>query len=59
MFILFGGVILLLSVHYIFLLEIIVTLIVTCIIKQFCQPTGRNLERLHIQGKSQISVLIY
>lgn len=36
------------SVDYIFLLESILLLIVAIAIKQFCQPSGRNLERLHV-----------
>ncbi|XP_015836093.1 probable multidrug resistance-associated protein lethal(2)03659 isoform X1 [Tribolium castaneum] len=49
-----GSIALLTTVHYVFLLEASFVLFLACVVKQFCQPTGRNLERLHILARSPI-----
>ncbi|XP_063913861.1 probable multidrug resistance-associated protein lethal(2)03659 [Zophobas morio] len=50
-----GGIILLTTVNYIFLIESLFFLVAACLIKQFCQPTGRNLERLHMISRSPLT----
>ncbi|XP_063913863.1 probable multidrug resistance-associated protein lethal(2)03659 isoform X2 [Zophobas morio] len=50
-----GGIILLTTVNYVFLVESLLLLVAACVVKQFCQPTGRNLERLHIISRSPLT----
>ncbi|KAJ3656703.1 hypothetical protein Zmor_015754 [Zophobas morio] len=50
-----GGIILLTTVNYVFLIESLFLLVAACLIKQFCQPTGRNLERLHVISRSPLT----
>lgn len=45
-----GGIVLVTTISYIFLLKSLIFLAAIFALKQFCQPTGRNLERLHIIG---------
>ncbi|XP_044266944.1 probable multidrug resistance-associated protein lethal(2)03659 [Tribolium madens] len=49
-----GSIILLTTVHYIFFLEAFIVLFVACVVKQYCQPAGRNMERVHVSARSPI-----
>ncbi|XP_044266668.1 probable multidrug resistance-associated protein lethal(2)03659 isoform X2 [Tribolium madens] len=49
-FIAFGGIVLMTTVNYLFLIECLFLLVVSYLMKRFCQPTGRNLQRLHVQA---------
>ncbi|XP_063913978.1 probable multidrug resistance-associated protein lethal(2)03659 [Zophobas morio] len=50
-FVVSGGVILLTSVNIIFLVGFFILLGVAYLIKHYCQPTGRNLQRLHVMAR--------